>query len=194
MSTQIKKNGNWVTVAGGTRMWVGTKAALQAALDAGELVDGTAVMVTDDYEEPITYSTIEQLTGDTWIDGKPIYRIVVDNCAFPEEQDIVQDSFVTAQGVTDLTTLNIDNIINAKFFSKRIDGSSVQSLPRTWNYQSIPVSGSGESHLIQIWITADINIDRGNAEQYVAFHSNRKSYNNSTFKGVAIIEYTKTTD
>ena len=50
MSTQIKKNGNWVTVAGGTRMWVGTKAALQAALDAGELVDGTAVMVTDDYE------------------------------------------------------------------------------------------------------------------------------------------------
>lgn len=51
MSTQIKKNGNWVTVAGGTRMWVGTKAALQAALDAGELVDGTAVMVTDDYEE-----------------------------------------------------------------------------------------------------------------------------------------------
>ena len=51
MSTQIKKNGNWVTVAGGTRMWVGTKAALQAALDAGELVDGTAVIVTDDYEE-----------------------------------------------------------------------------------------------------------------------------------------------
>ncbi len=51
MSTQIKKNGNWVTVAGGTRMWVGTKAALQAALDAGELVDSTAVMVTDDYED-----------------------------------------------------------------------------------------------------------------------------------------------
>lgn len=51
MSTQIKKNGNWVTVAGGTRMWVGTKAALQAALDAGELVDGTAVMVTDDFND-----------------------------------------------------------------------------------------------------------------------------------------------
>ena len=64
MSTQIKKNGNWVTVAGGTRMWVGTKAALQAALDAGELVDGTAVMVTDDYEEA---NTIKQakLTATT---------------------------------------------------------------------------------------------------------------------------------
>lgn len=58
MSTQIKKNDNWVTVAGGTRMWVGTKAALQAALDAGELVDGTAVMVTDDYDEEPTPETI----------------------------------------------------------------------------------------------------------------------------------------
>ena len=65
MSTQIKKNGNWVTVAGGTRMWVGTKAALQAALDAGELVDGTAVMVTDDYEEaqPINYYIIPVSTS-----------------------------------------------------------------------------------------------------------------------------------
>ena len=67
MSTQIKKNGNWVTVAGGTRMWVGTKAALQAALDAGELVDGTAVMVTDDYDDTIETSIIsikDQLTPD----------------------------------------------------------------------------------------------------------------------------------
>ena len=192
--TMIKKDGHWVTVAGGQRMWVGTKAQLDAALAAGELEDGTAIMVTDDYMEPITYSTIEQLTGDTWIDGKPIYRIVVDNCAFPEEQDIVQDNFVTASGITYLTTLNIDNIVNAKFFSKRIDGSNVQSLPRTWNNQSIPDPETGESHPIQVWITADINIDKGGSEQYVAFHSNRKMYNNSTFKGVAIIEYTKTTD
>lgn len=65
MSTQIKKNGNWVTVAGGTRMWVGTKAALQAALDAGELVDGTAVMVTDDYEDAnaVVDSPITKVAG-----------------------------------------------------------------------------------------------------------------------------------
>lgn len=48
--TMIKKDGHWVTVAGGQRMWVGTKAQLDAALAAGELEDGTAVMVTDDYE------------------------------------------------------------------------------------------------------------------------------------------------
>ena len=63
MSTQIKKNGNWVTVAGGTRMWVGTKAALQAALDAGELVDGTAVMVTDDYDEGVEKCGFAELTA-----------------------------------------------------------------------------------------------------------------------------------
>lgn len=51
--TMIKKNGHWVTVAGGQRMWVGTKAQLNAALAAGELEDGTAIMVTDDYEEAI---------------------------------------------------------------------------------------------------------------------------------------------
>lgn len=78
MSTMIKKNGNWVTVAGGTRMWVGTKAALQTALDAGELVDGTAVMVTDDYEEGTDiYSTSETKTNKVWVDGKPIYRKVI---------------------------------------------------------------------------------------------------------------------
>lgn len=80
MSTQIKKNGNWVTVAGGTRMWVGTKAALQAALDAGELVDGTAVMVTDDYDYDeagnTTYSEIETVIGK-YVDGKPVYRKVI---------------------------------------------------------------------------------------------------------------------
>lgn len=75
MSTQIKKNGNWVTVAGGTRMWVGTKAALQAALDAGELEDGTAVMVTDDYEKgnEVKSVSIEKATPagltTTWLDN-----------------------------------------------------------------------------------------------------------------------------
>lgn len=68
MSTQIKKNGNWVTVAGGTRMWVGTKAALQAALDAGELEDGTAVMVTDDYEEGDRAYVRDQNTLSDWED------------------------------------------------------------------------------------------------------------------------------
>ena len=53
--TMIKKDGHWVTVAGGQRMWVGTKAQLDAALAAGELEDGIAVMVTDDYGDISVY-------------------------------------------------------------------------------------------------------------------------------------------
>lgn len=92
MSTQIKKNGNWVTVAGGTRMWVGTKAALQAALNAGELVDGTAVMVTDDYEEgniPLTYYTPTPSAG----------RVHPADCWYIRKGNVVTVSI----GIADLT-------------------------------------------------------------------------------------------
>ena len=50
MSTLIKQKGKWVQVAGGTRLWTGTRAQLAAALEAGEIPDHTQVMVTDDYE------------------------------------------------------------------------------------------------------------------------------------------------
>lgn len=36
-----------------------------------------------DRQKKITYSTTEQLTGDVWIDGKPIYRKTVDCGALP---------------------------------------------------------------------------------------------------------------
>lgn len=50
MSTLIKRNGTWTKVAGHT-VWAGTKNQLSAALEAGELADGTEVMVTNDYDE-----------------------------------------------------------------------------------------------------------------------------------------------
>lgn len=118
MSTQIKKNGNWVTVAGGTRMWVGTKAALQAALDAGELVDGTAVMVTDDYEEesidiPVTLgSNFEGLVkinkkGDkvqlTFFGVKAISATGLSTLfTLPESVRPVQNCFLTLWGEGDV--------------------------------------------------------------------------------------------
>lgn len=49
MSTLIKQNGKWVKTSGGTVMWVGTQAQLEEAMKGGEIPDGTAVMVTDDY-------------------------------------------------------------------------------------------------------------------------------------------------
>lgn len=91
MSTQIKKNGNWVTVAGGTRMWVGTKAALQAALDAGELVDGTAVMVTDDYEEntikQAKFTTTTNSTGGFVFPAEYINKVILSAKRVDPDQD-----------------------------------------------------------------------------------------------------------
>lgn len=50
MSTLIKKGDKWITVAGGTRLWTGTSEQLKDALEAGDLLDYTTVMVTDDYD------------------------------------------------------------------------------------------------------------------------------------------------
>jgi len=61
MSTQIKLDGVWVTVAGGHRMWVGTKEARDAALAAGKLPDGTEVMTINDYTPPA--DTVTMGTG-----------------------------------------------------------------------------------------------------------------------------------
>lgn len=68
MSTLIKqKNGTWVQVAGGTRMWTGTRAQLAAALAAKEIPDHTQVMVTDDYETSyaVPVGVVEAYFGKT---------------------------------------------------------------------------------------------------------------------------------
>lgn len=110
MSTKIKKNGNWVTVAGGTRMWVGTKAALQAALDAGELVDGTAVMVTDDYDE----SGIKQavITATTTITGgvQLPTEYASKNIIAAKRIDNAQDNAVLILGNTYLFVVSIPEL------------------------------------------------------------------------------------
>lgn len=65
-----------VTLANGSRMWVGTKAAYDSAKQAGTMPNDVLVAITDDSEDN-NYSTEEVLTGKFWIDGKPIYRKVL---------------------------------------------------------------------------------------------------------------------
>lgn len=64
-----------VTLANGSRMWVGTKAAYDSAKQAGTMPNDVLVAITDDSQDN-NYSTEEVLTGKFWIDGKPIYRKV----------------------------------------------------------------------------------------------------------------------
>lgn len=66
--------GELVTLASGTRTWIGTKAAYEAARSAGTLPNNCLIAITDDEVDHNHYSTEETETGMYWIDGKPIYR------------------------------------------------------------------------------------------------------------------------
>lgn len=70
--------GSLTNIAAGQRTWVGTQAAYKAAKQAGTLPNNAIIAITDDEVDHNHYSTDEVETGMYWIDGKPIYRKVVD--------------------------------------------------------------------------------------------------------------------
>ena len=71
--TQIKDKttGNWVVVAGGQRTWVGTKEALQTALNNSEIPNGTPAMVTNDYDYEKNNKTSEHFYLGTGVYDRP---------------------------------------------------------------------------------------------------------------------------
>jgi len=71
--TQIKDKttGNWVVVAGGQRTWVGTKEALQTALNNNEIPNGTPAMVTNDYDYEKNKKTSEHFYLGTGVYDRP---------------------------------------------------------------------------------------------------------------------------
>ena len=101
--------GELVTLASGTRMWVGTKSAHALAVQNGTMPNNVMVCITDDAagEEAWTYSTEETNTGKTWIDGKPIYRRVCLTTSV-----ISEDSWSYA-GISSSLFANVDTGISA---------------------------------------------------------------------------------
>lgn len=101
-----------------------------------------------DRQKKITYSTTEQLTGDVWIDGKPIYRKTVSIGALPDSttKDV-------SHGISDLSAV-ID-----------IRGWAVNNTP-TW--LSLPYSNPTAASSVACFANStQINIVTG---------SNRTSY------------------
>lgn len=117
-----------------------------------------------------TYSTSEVNTGQTWIDGKPIYRTskIIDNIS-------TYNSFVSSG----LTISNIDNVISIKNTFRRNLGTS--------NYVWYEAGNLTETQVNQNYITS-IRIASGDVQYLV----NASSY--SVDKIIVTIEYTKTTD
>ena len=75
--------GELTSLATGSRTWVGTREAYDQAKTAGTLPNNCLIAITDDEKDHNHYSTSETLTGMYWIDGKPIYRKVIDFGTLP---------------------------------------------------------------------------------------------------------------
>lgn len=75
--------GELTSLATGSRTWVGTREAYDQAKQAGTLPNNCLIAITDDEKDHNHYSTEETATGMYWIDGKPIYRKVIDFGALP---------------------------------------------------------------------------------------------------------------
>lgn len=134
MSTNLvnKDTGELVTLANGTRMWIGTKSAHDLAVQQGKMPNNCMVCITDDAagEEAWEYSTSETNTGKKWIDGKPIYRRVFTANSVPS------DNYIG-------TITNLDTPIKLEVIAR--NNSDNAWLPRSYAvYQS---SGNPQSRI-----------------------------------------------
>lgn len=138
MSTNLvnKTTGELVTLANGTRMWIGTQSAHDLAVQQGTMPNNCMVCITDDAagEEAWKYSTSETNTGKKWIDGKPIYRKVASE---------VLSRASSGWKVTNISMPNADKLL---FAQVRLDVPNM-----IYNFPSIRL----ENNLIEVYVSPD---------------------------------------
>ena len=144
--------------------WNDFAAKVGDTLPIGTIVDYDGDTVPTGYEEVNSYSTSEVKTGDTWIDGKPIYRKVIEIGALPNNYyKSVNHNILNLNKVIKLYM--IVHISDGTFYQANMQGT-------TTLFGGNTVTVRGNTTQIQVATTADY----------------------STHTGYAIIEYTKTTD
>ena len=184
-------DGTTTVVGEPNKRWVGTQAEW-GNLTTAEKAKYEIVCFNDDNGESgkDIYSTIETKTNKVWIDGKPIYRKVFTDVPFPEEVDIVQADTAAVIRNTDAFPANyISNIVSASFVAINRTGGNQCNLPRRWGTTD---PKTGESMIAVI--DASINSQGENRVYELEVRSNRTTWNNTTYKVRAIIEYTKVGD
>lgn len=91
---------------GGSNEFIGTMAEWNALSPVQQKAFDT-YQITDDYSEALlpNYSTVEQKTGQKWIDGKDIYSKTVDCGTLPDNT-----SKLVAAGLNNVTVIKIDGV------------------------------------------------------------------------------------
>ena len=145
------------------------EAGKTGGIEVGTIVEWEDdVAIPEGYEEVETgYSTSEVKTGEYWIDGKPIYRKVIQVEIPPTDADgTMAEVYYTVSN-------NIDKIIDIRGFAN-VDNRYSISFPlwmTTTNYKLyVRANGDNLLHVLN----------------YI------KAF--SGLSGMAIVEYTKTTD
>jgi len=154
--------GELTNLASGSRIWTGSEAAYKAEKSAGTLPTNAIIMITDDETDTCHYSTDETFTGMYWIDGKKIYRKVVDCGTLPN----------AAQKNVPHNISNLDQVITIKGIAT--SGNTRVPMPRSMS--------SIASH-------DNLDLFIANTNIYIAV-----TVDYSTYSGIVILEYTKTTD
>jgi len=165
MATKIKLNGTWVDVAGTTK-WIGTKAELTAALAAGQIPDGTEVIVTDDYADgtivtaqvtnmltiPMSHTIVERCGNIVkatlrWykdpLDTAVHLNMQTPVCTIPEGFRPVDDGRSLPLGIQWNTT----NSIPVQFF---MQGDGVMK-----NGNEVDLTGRADMYCEAVWMTND---------------------------------------
>ena len=156
----------------GTPTWTGTQAEYDAA--KSDIADGTIVNITDDDGNMVGARTTEIYSTDEleigrWIDGKPLYRKVI-NCKTPSVEN-------TMQIIVEKSKLpNIKVLTNLYGFIKKSFSST------STNYMPINYYQLGDTYFSLLYYNSELGIRQNTDKQYVNLDE------------TLIIEYTKTTD
>ena len=97
--------------------FTGTRNEINSAISQNKIPDGAYVSVTDDIDQDYDtdYSTNETKLANKWIDGKPIYRKVVDFGALPNA-----DAKTVAHNIS-----NVDTFIYVNGVAKKSDHTAI---------------------------------------------------------------------
>lgn len=129
-------------------------------------VNGESLLGAGSVNTHVTYSTTESVTGDIWIDGKPIYRKVIEFGSLPNNTDKT-----VAHNISDL-----DTVVKMECLAEGVISGIKQCYPMP------TTSVSNTTSQIQCYLSgANIDIRTGSNVW-------------TSLNAIIIMEYTKTTD